>query len=218
MSGVSAYGNAVVGLGYAVGLQLYDRYNQEQIPMPANPTVKTHYTTNPKLWRALAMNPFWYVVADADAEMLMGDEAKRQLYVDLVEYTLMPPLLELANIVATKMHLASLFNITKLDKMFPGLGQSWACKGTLHTIFVDQAIYARQFEAATARMKAGDWSMLCPTVPDNNALLVVTTVQMKEAAGKKELALLGASAGTGAVASTAFMAKGVEEETAAVVT
>ena len=36
------------------------------------------------------MNPIWKIVTDADAEMLMGDEAKRQLYADLVEYTIVP--------------------------------------------------------------------------------------------------------------------------------
>jgi Flp pilus assembly CpaE family ATPase len=169
------------------------------------------------MWRALAQIPIWHLVTDADAEILMGDEAKRQLYADLVEHTIVPPLRELANIVATKMHLASLFNIAKLDKMLPGLGQSWACKATLYNIFVDQAVYARQFQAVSAWMQAGDWSLLCPTSPDMSVVLSFTILQMKEAAGKKELALLGASTGKGTLAASAYqMAGGVEEETAAV--
>jgi hypothetical protein len=204
-------------LGLAVGIQLIDTLQHEWIALPANPTVKTFNCTNPKSWRAIAINPFWKIVSDTDVEMLMGDEAKRQLYADLVEHTIVPPLRELANIVATKMHLASLFNVAKLDKMLPGLGQSWACKGALYQIFVDQAIYARQFQAVSTRMQAGDWSMLCPPTPDMSVVLSFAILQMKEAAGEKELALLGASTGKGTLAATAYqMAGGAEEETATV--
>jgi hypothetical protein len=95
------------------------------------------------------------------------------------------------------------------------LGQSWTAKGNLYNLFFDQAVYATQFEVASARMKAGDWSMLCPIVPDMSGVLCMATLQMKEAAGKKEFALLGASSGKGTAATTAFMAAGNEEEAAA---
>ena len=207
------YWNNTIDLAFAVGLQYIETYNYERISLPGNPNVKMNHTANPKTWRAIAMLPFWSLVADADVEMLMVDEAKRQLYADLVEYTLIPPLREFANIVATKMHLPSLFNIAQLDKMLPGLGQSWACKSSLYQIFVDTAIYARQFEVASARMKAGDWSLLCPISPDLIAVVAMTIMQLKEAAGKKERTLLGASSGTGTLASTSFMTESVEGET-----
>ena len=111
-------------MSYAIGLQMQEFHKEEQIALPANLNVKTHYNTNPQTWRAIAMNPIWNILTEVDVEMLVGDEAKRQLYADLVEHTLIPPLRAFANIVATKMHLASLFNISKLDKMLPGLGQS----------------------------------------------------------------------------------------------
>jgi hypothetical protein len=142
LSNTLVYAYAAIELGFAVGLQFIDTFKYEQSALPANPHVKTMHGANPKSWRAAAMNPFHKIVSvstsGVDAEMLMADEAKRQLYAELVEYTLIPPLKKLTNIVATKMHLASLFNIAKLDKMLPGLGQSWACKGTLYQIFADQ--------------------------------------------------------------------------------
>jgi hypothetical protein len=61
-------------------------------------------------------------------------------------------------------------------------------------------------------MKAGDWSMLCPTIPDMHLVISFAIMQMKESAGKKELALLGSSSGKGAVAATVFMA-GADENT-----
>jgi hypothetical protein len=213
-SSTNTYITAMIELAFLVGLQFVGTHKYEQIALPGNPNVKTIHMASLSTWRTIAMNPIWNSVTDADAEMLMADEAKRQLYADLVEHTLLPPLREFANVVATKMHLASLFNIAKLDKMLPGLGQSWACKGTQHQIFVDQTVYARQFEAASARMQDGDWSMLCPTIPDMAVLLGFVLMPMKEAVSKKERALLGASSGTGTAASTAFMAGGGEGETA----
>ena len=81
-------------------------------------------------FRAVATNPIFQVVTDADVEMLMGDEAKRQLYADLVEYTMVLPLQAVAHIVATKMHLVSWFNYARLDKMLPaGAGAELGVQG-----------------------------------------------------------------------------------------
>ena len=134
----------MVELAFAVGLQPpVTTFKYERIALPANPLVKTIYTTSPKGFRAVAMHPIFQVVTDADAEMLMGDEAKRQLYADLVEYTMVPPLQAFAHIVATKMHLASLFNIAKLDKLLLGLGQSSARLQSSFRILVTRALLAK---------------------------------------------------------------------------
>ena len=63
----------------------------------------------------------------------------------------------------------------------PRLGQSWIVKGNLQTLSIDQGVYAAQYEATSARMKAGDWSMLCPTSPDLNIPLLFMLIQLKEA-------------------------------------
>ena len=52
----------MIELAVAVGLQLMDAYNHEQIALPANPTVKTIHNANPKTWRAIAMNPIFHLV------------------------------------------------------------------------------------------------------------------------------------------------------------
>ena len=43
----------------------------------------------------------------------------------VVKCTLLPPLRDMTSIISTKMHLAPLFKPSRLDKMLPGLGQSW---------------------------------------------------------------------------------------------
>jgi hypothetical protein len=118
------YNYAMVELAFAVGLQPpVTTFKYERIALPANPLVKTIYTTSPKGFRAVAMHP------------MMGDEAKRQLYADLVEYTMVPPLQAFAHIVATKMHLASLFNIAKLDPAGAGHARARSTKSSLSMPF-----------------------------------------------------------------------------------
>jgi hypothetical protein len=113
--------------------------------------------------------------------------------------------------MATKSHLAPWFNPTRLDKALPGLGQRWATKSSsLLSIFCEVVIWARQFEAVLARMKAGDFSLLAPTNANVTIPVLMTLPMMKDAVSKKELALLGASQGTGTAASTAFMRAGAE--------
>ena len=86
------------------------------------------------MWRAIPASPLLPML-EVDIEMLQGDAAKRQLYADLVETTVLPPLRAFCEIVATKSHLAPWFHPARLDKMMPGLGQSWAAKGALLNIF-----------------------------------------------------------------------------------
>ena len=169
------------------------------------------------MWHAGAMAPL-YSMHDADIEMLQADAAKRQLYADLVEASHLPPLRTFCDIVATKSHLAPWFNSARLNKIMPGLGESWAAKGTLVGIFTDLVIYARQFEAVLVRMKTGDNSLLAPTSASMIFPVNMVLPMMKEAVSKKELALLGASQGKGTAAATSFMTAGSDVEAAIVET
>ena len=49
-------------MAYAIGLQMQEFHKEEQIALPANPTVKTIHNANPKTWRAIAMNPIFHLV------------------------------------------------------------------------------------------------------------------------------------------------------------
>ena len=82
MSSIILSWDAEIEISLALGLQLCEVYKYEQISLPGNSHMKTFHNANPRFWRALAMNPFYKILTDADAEMLMGDEAKRQLYAD----------------------------------------------------------------------------------------------------------------------------------------
>jgi hypothetical protein len=95
----------------------------------------------------------------------------------------------------------------------PGLGQSWAIKPTLINIFNDVVIWARQFEVVLARMKAGDNSLLAPTIANLSLPVMMALPMMKDAVSKKELELLGASQGKRMAAATAFMRIGGKQET-----
>jgi hypothetical protein len=199
---------------YAVGLEGYIAQYQiepitHMITQPATPHVKTQYSADPKMWRAFAMAPM-YAMHDADIEMLHGDAAKRQLYADLVEATYLPPLRTFDDIVATKSHLAPWFNPARLDKMLPGLGRSWATKSTLMIIFNELVLYARQFETVLDRMKAGDNSLLGPSIAGSMLPVAMALQMMKEAVSKKEMAQLGASQGKNTSAVTAVLAGGGE--------
>ena len=103
------------------------------------------------------------------------------------------------------MHLAPWFNPAKLDKMLPGLGQSWAAKASLLSIFNELAIWTQQFDAVLVRMKAGDNSLLAPTISTPIFVVMMALTMMKTAVSKKELALLGASQGKNNATGTAFM-------------
>ena len=193
MISVTAASGSWMYINYAVGLHGYiAQYEIELISQPAPPHAKTLYYASPKMWRALAAAPY-IVVHDADIEMLQGDAAKRQLYAELVEATYVPPLRAFCDVVATKSHLAPWFDPARLDKMLPGLGQSWAAKASLLNIFNELAIWTQQFDAVLARMKAGDNSLLAPTIPTPIAAVMMAVTMMKTAVSKKELALLGAS-------------------------
>jgi hypothetical protein len=157
-----------------------------------------------------------YTVHGADIEMLQGDAGKRQLYADLVEATYLPPLRAFCEIMATKSYLAPWFNPARLDKIMPGLGQNWAAKGTLMVIFNEFALWGRQFEAVLARMKAGDNSLLAPTVACMMFPVAMSLPMMKAAVSKKELALLGASQGKNTAAALSFMTAGSDTEVQAV--
>jgi hypothetical protein len=61
-------------------------------------------------------------------------------------------------------------------------------------------------------MKAGAWSMLCPTAPDMVVVISFALVQMDKVVGKKELALLGASSAKGTAAAMAYTTAGGDEE------
>ena len=78
-----------------------EHYQLELILPPATPHAKTIYYASPKMWRAIAAAPL-FPIFDVDIEMLQGDAAKRQLYADLVEAVLLPPLRAFGDIVATK--------------------------------------------------------------------------------------------------------------------
>jgi hypothetical protein len=71
-------------------------------------------------------------------------------------------------------------------------------------------IWVRQFEAVLARMRAGDNSLLAPTISNLGLPVMVVLPMMKDAVSKKELALLGASQGKGTAAATEYMRAGVE--------
>jgi hypothetical protein len=196
----------------AVGLdECIAQWQLELIAPPGTPHAKMNHTANPKTWRAIAANPL-YVLYDAEIEMLQGDAAKRQLYADLVEAMLLPALTPFCDIVATKSHLAPWFKPERLDKMLPGLGQSWAAKASLINVFVDLVVWAKQFEAVLARMKAGDNSLVAPTMAFTLFPVLMTLPMMKAAVSKKELALLGASQGKNTAAGTAFMTAGSDAE------
>jgi hypothetical protein len=198
----------------AVGLEGYLALYQSQfMSQPATPLAKMINNASPKMWRAVAMAPL-YAVHDVDIEMLQGDAAKRQLYADLIETTHLPPLQAFSDIMATKSHLAPWFNPARLDKALPGLGQSWATKATLINIFLDVVIWARQFEAVLARMKAGDNSLLAPTHASLIHPVMMALPMMKDVMSKKELALLGVSQGkSDATAQIAgFIRAGAEPE------
>ena len=81
------------------------QYQCEQITQPATPHVKTFYTADPKMFRAVAMTPL-FAMHDVDIELLQGDAAKRQPYADLVEAAYLPSLCAVCDIVVTKSHLA----------------------------------------------------------------------------------------------------------------
>ena len=74
---------------------------------------------------------------NADTEMLQGDAAKRQLYADLVEATYLPLLRAFCDSMAIKSHMAPWFKPSRLGKILPMLGQSWAAKALLFGIFTD---------------------------------------------------------------------------------
>jgi hypothetical protein len=187
------------------------QWQLELIAPPATPHAKMIHTANPKTWRAIAATPL-YALDDAEIEMLQGDAAKRQVYADLVEAMLLPALTPFCDIVATKSHLAPWFKPERLDKMLPGLGQSWAAKASLINIFVDLVVWAKQFEVVLARMKAGDNSLVAPTMAFTVFPVLMTLPMMKAAVSKKELALLGASQGKNTAAGTAFMTAGSDAE------
>jgi hypothetical protein len=206
--------NAWTYMADAVGLEAYlAQFQFEFISQPATPgeNFKTIIATNPKTWRATASAPL-YGMFDADAEILQGDAAKLQLYADLVEATYLPPLRAFCEVVPTKSHLAPWFNPARLDMALPGLGQSWAAKSSLMTIFCDIVIYARQFEAVMTRIKAGENTLLAPTSSNLSLPVMIALPMMKDAVSKKELALLGASQGKGTAAATEYMRAGAEPE------
>jgi hypothetical protein len=211
---ILASSNAWNYMADAVGLEAYlAHYQYKFISQPATPdeNFTTIHITNPKTWRAIATAPL-HGMYDADAEMLQGDVAKRQLYADLVEATYLPPLRAFCEMVATKSHLAPWFNPARLDKALPGLGQSWANKSSLMIVFCEVVVYARQFEAVMTRMKAGDNSLLAPTMASLSLPVMMALPMMKDAVSKKELALLGASQGKGTAAATEYMRAGAEPQ------
>jgi hypothetical protein len=89
--------------------------------------------------------------------MLQEDDEKRQLYADLMEHTVMPSLRNIAAIVEKKTHLAHVFNLSQLSKMFQ-FGHSktdWGgAVGTILMIFYHYVIFTREMEMVIARMKA----------------------------------------------------------------
>jgi hypothetical protein len=205
--------NSLNYICFAVELDGYiAQYQVELVTQPASPHAQTVHTTNPKMYHAIAVAPLFAILHDTDIEMLQGDAPKRQLYADLVEATLLPPLRAFCDILATKSHFAPWFHPKRLDKMMPGLGCSWDIKASLINVFVELAIWAEQFEMVLSRMKAGDNSLLSPTIACTMSVVIMTLPMMKAAVSKKELALLGASQGKNTAAATAFMTAGTDAE------
>ena len=137
-----------------------------------------------------------------------GFKAASARFMELV----LPPLRDFCDIITTKSHLDPWLNPVRLDKMLPGLGQTWATKQTLMTIFNDLVLWTRKFEAVLARMKTGDNSLLAPIVACDVGPVTFALQMMKEAVSKKEMAQLEASQGKNTAAVTAIMASGAEPD------
>ena len=67
----------------------------------------------------------------------------------------------------------------------------FSLKASLLNTFNELAIWTQQFDAVLARMKAGDNSLLAPTIPTPIIVVLMAVTMMKTAVSKKELALLG---------------------------
>ena len=96
----------------------------------------------------------------------------------------------------------------------PGFGQSWAAKASMLNICGEVVIYAQQFGVALARMKAGDYCMLAPTIECTLLAVLMSLPMMKAAVSKKELELLGASQGKNTAAAMSFMTASSDAEAA----
>jgi hypothetical protein len=128
---------------------------------PTTPHVKMMRITEPKFWASCCR--FVYCkFTDEDISMLQEDDEKRQLYADLMEHTVMPSLRNVAAIVEKKTHLAHVFNLSQLSKMFQfgqvreRESQDWGgAVGTILMVLYQYVIFRREMEMVVARMKAG---------------------------------------------------------------
>ena len=130
---------------------------------------------------------------------------------------MLPPLRRAAELFASKLHLAQMFNPARLDKLLPGLGKSWTVKTGLIVMFAEYAIHARELEGLTARWQVGDQvlSILQPNMPNVVSSLLFALNQMKEKVSQRELELIGVSAGKGLKKAEESFYSGGSEELAA---
>jgi hypothetical protein len=191
--------NAFASMLVAVELKraiAHYQFDRAYFTLPATPHIRTLDVSHPGVWRSIAAAPYFTFQA-ADLAELREDAERLHLYCSMNEYTMLPPLRRAAEMYASKLHLAQMFNPKRLDKLLPGLGKSWAVKTGLNVLFAEHVIYAREWESLVARWRVGDTSILQPRMPRVNNCLLLVLNQMKERVSQREFELIGVSAGKG---------------------
>ena len=79
----------------------------EFVSPPTQPHVTVHYSTNPKMFKAVAAGPFLCALPPDDLARLAADPAKRARWVELATHTLLPVLRKLVPIIETKVRRAT---------------------------------------------------------------------------------------------------------------
>jgi hypothetical protein len=190
-------------------------YHVEYFPQPATPYIDLYGTaTDPASYAAIARAPY-AKLPPQDLAQLAADPVLRSRFCELAATVLLPPLRRRSVIFATKSHLTESIAPARLDPLLPGIGKDWTSFiGTLSLVFGQLVVYAAQFESLPVRWEHERFDLLQPDSPGVHPILLLLNVHVRNDVAKKEVELIGMTAGSRSLAGGSdFAMRGGAKET-----
>jgi hypothetical protein len=184
--------------------RIVEQWRAVWMTVPDSPHIKIIQTANPTYISALLKTAAYFKLPPEDIALIEAEPSKQQRYVELVVHTMVPPLRALSTLFDTQMHLYDPIAPERFDSILPNaLGLGWrAALGSLSAIIWQAQLYIRQLEAVVARWGTADYSLLQPAAAWPYWALAMFHVELKKAAGVREIELLGVSSGSRAAAGS----------------
>ena len=141
----------------------------------------------------LVAAPF-FRLSPTDIAILTNDTAKCQRYAELVEYTWLPPLRRLRQLVSTQFHLNEPIGWEEIAATMSDNIQLQGGMTNTALIFTWTALYCDHLESLVGRWVGGDHSQLQPTIASPGwTMLAQVCYFLRQKVAARELELTGMS-------------------------